>query len=218
MQRTSVIIPAYNEEKEISNVILGVKKYCRSVIVIDDGSSDDTCTKAIEAGAELLRHPVNLGKGAALKTGCEYALKHGATKIICIDSDGQHDPKHVPEIEGALDKYDIVFTYRTFNKKMPMILRIGNMLITTTSSVLSRLRLNDPLCGYRGLTQKGYEQVRWITCGYFVEEEMVLNAAGLKYTELPIATIYKDSYKGTNVLDGISIMSNMIVYRLLKWI
>jgi glycosyltransferase involved in cell wall biosynthesis len=91
----AVIIPAKNESKTITAVIWDAKKY-GTPIVIDDGSDDKTAQSAVEAGAIVLRHVVNMGKGAALKTGCDYAIKNGASEMVMIDADAQHDPKLIP--------------------------------------------------------------------------------------------------------------------------
>ena len=90
------IIPAYNEEKQINSVINKTKKYVDEVIVVDDGSKDSTGEIAKKSNAIVLRHLVNLGKGAALKTGCDYAVKNKAGIIIAVDADAQHDPKEIP--------------------------------------------------------------------------------------------------------------------------
>src|SRR3989344_5319417 len=87
----AIIIPARNEEKTIAAVISGAKKYGR-VIVVDDGSTDSTAAEAQKTGAIVLQHIVNLGKGCALKTGCDYAVREYSKKIVVIDADAQHDP------------------------------------------------------------------------------------------------------------------------------
>src|SRR3989338_8747027 len=106
------IIPGYNEAARIGSVIKEVAKYADEVIAVDDGSSDGTGSVAKEAGATVLRHVINCGKGAALKTGCEYAVSNGADAIVAIDADGQHNPAEIPKFLKALKDADIVFGYR----------------------------------------------------------------------------------------------------------
>ena len=93
---TAIIMPARNEGKTIAGVVAGALKY-GTVIVVDDGSDDDTYRVAKASGAVVLRHAVNLGKGAALKTGCDYAVLKGFGRIVTIDADAQHEPKQIPD-------------------------------------------------------------------------------------------------------------------------
>jgi glycosyltransferase involved in cell wall biosynthesis len=214
-----VIIPAYNEEKHILSTLDKVKLFAQDVqvVVVDDGSKDKTL-KMIKniSWITSLSHPVNLGKGAALKTGCEYALKQGADKIVVMDSDGQHDPKEIPIILNSLERYDLVFCCRKRSKNMPFILRLGNWFLNKVTEVLFNIKIDDTQSGYRGFTAKAYEKLRWHSLDYSVETEMIANAgkAKLKYLQIPIETIYHDKYKGTTVLDGFKIGFNMLIWRL----
>ena len=211
-----VIIPAYNEEKTIKDVILKVKEYCDNVVVVDDGSQDKTANSAQEAGAVVLEHMINLGKGAALKTGCDYAYKKRAQKLILMDADGQHEAEEIPQFVDLLNNFDIVFSYRGFNKKMPWIFKLGNQFLTWITCVLYKMKLNDTQSGYRALTRDTYRKIRWKVNDYSVENEIIANAGKkhLKYKQIPIQTIYKDNYKGTTILDGLKIILNMFFWRL----
>ena len=100
--KTAVVIPAFNESRQVRAVVMGVKSYVDMVVVVDDGSIDDTAVQALSVGAMVLRHIVNRGQGAALKTGIDYALGQGADVIITFDSDGQHDPADIPLLLQAL--------------------------------------------------------------------------------------------------------------------
>jgi len=213
---TCVIIPGYNEGKNIVNVIEKVRKHTQDVIVVDDGSDDDTAKKAKETGAIVLRHIVNLGKGAAAKTGCDYAYKQGFEQIILIDADGQHDPKEIPNFIEHLKPRDIVFAYRQFNKNMPFILKVGNNSINLITKLLYGVKLKDTQNGYRAFTRNAYKKIRWKSSDYSMESEMIANAgkAKIKYSEIPIETIYHDNYKGTTILDGMKIVFNMLLWRL----
>jgi glycosyltransferase involved in cell wall biosynthesis len=213
-----VIIPAYNESKHVSSVIKGVKRYAKNIIVVDDGSNDKTYDMASGAGAKALRHIVNLGKGAALKTGCDYAVKKGAKNIIAIDADGQHNPKDILNFLKALKNSDIVFGQRRFSRKMPFIFRFGNWFIDNTAKVLFSIDLKDTQCGYRAFTAGAYKKIRWKAADYSMESEMIANSGKkhLKYGVVPIATIYSDKYKGTTVFDGIKIVLNMVRWRLFR--
>jgi len=213
-----VVIPAYNEAKRIAPVIKGVKKYVSNIIVVDDGSKDNTFSVAKNEGIIVLKHIINLGKGAALKTGCDFALKKGANTLIAIDADGQHEPREIPNFLKVLEDKDIVFGYRTFNKNMPFVFRLGNSFINLVTRILYNINLKDTQCGYRAFTAESYRKIRWKASDYSMESEMIANAGKnhLKYKEIPISTIYTDRYKGTTIFDGIKIVINMFFWRLKK--
>jgi hypothetical protein len=164
----------------------------------------------------VLKHLINLGKGAALKTGIEYAIQKGAKKLIFIDSDGQHEAKEIPKFVNKLNKYDIVFGYRRLNKRMPFIFRFGNFMISYIIYLLFGIRLRDTQSGYRGIKTEVYDKLRWKANDYSVESEMIANAGknNLRYTEIPINTIYTNKYKGTTISDGFKIIIDMILYKI----
>ena len=217
-KKTWVIIPDYNESKNISDVIKKVKKYSHNIIVVDDGSNDNTYEIAKKNSVIVIKHIINLGKGAAVKTGCDFALKKGAKKLILIDSDGQHNPSEIHKFLKALEEVDIVFGYRQFNKKMPFVFKFGNNSINFVTKMLYGVNLRDTQCGYRALTTKAYKKARWKSNDYSMESEMIANIGKrhLKYKEIPIQTIYSDKYKGTTIFDGIKIVTNMVFWRLKK--
>ena len=210
------IIPAYNEEKNIANIVKKTKKYADKVIVVDDGSKDNTKGLAEKSGAIVLKHIVNLGKGATLKTGCDYAIKKGATLLIALDADAQHNPDDIPRFIKKLKEYDIVFSYRKLSYNMPLVLRFGNWFISNIVRVLYRVSLNDTQCGFRAFSSEAYKKIRWNASNYSMESEMISRAGKqrLKYVQIPIETIYSDKYKGTTIIDGIKIVFNMFWWKL----
>jgi UDP-N-acetylglucosamine---dolichyl-phosphate N-acetylglucosaminyltransferase len=210
-----VIIPAKDEKKHITEVISNTKKYVKNIIVVDDGSKDNTFDLAKKAGAIVLRHSINLGKGNALKTGCEY-IKDKSDIIIFMDSDGQHDPHDIPRFLKELKNVDIVFGSRKLNKNMPFILRFGNWFINKVSEILFNIKIKDTQSGFRAFKSNIYEKIKWKSKGYSVESEIIANAGKhkLKFKEIIIETIYKDKYKGTNVIDGINIVLKMILIKI----
>src|SRR3989338_2857076 len=214
--RVFAVIPAYNEEKYISKIIKETKKYVDKVIVVDDGSKDKSVSMARRSKAVVLTHLVNLGKGAALKTGCDYAIKSNASLIIAIDADAQHDPKEIPSFLKGLKNHEIVLGYRKLNRKMPSVLKFGNWFINKTIRFLYDIKIRDSQCGYRAFTAKAYKKLRWKASDYSMESEMIakMGKYKLSYTEIPITTIYSDKYKGTTVLDGIKIVFNLLVWKL----
>ena len=215
-QKIFAVMPAYNEERHISKIIKATKKYVDCVVVVDDGSKDRTARIARRSKAIVLTHLVNLGKGAALKTGCDYAVKSSAGFIIAIDADAQHDPKEIPRFLEGLKSHDIMLGYRRLNKKMPFVLKFGNQFINKTISFLYGVKIRDSQCGYRAFTAKAYKKLRWKASDYSMESEMIakMGKYRLSYAEIPIATIYSDRYKGTTVLDGIKIVFNLLIWKL----
>lgn len=212
----AVIIPAYNEETTIHEVIIKTKSFVPTIIVVDDGSLDNTTQEAARAGAIVLQHKVNLGKGAALKTGCDYAVQQGAQKIITMDADGQHDPKEISSFISALDKHQIAFGSRKKPESMPVVFKFGNMVLTKTLQILYGVTVEDSQCGYRSFKADSYKNLRWEATDYYVETEMAIRAGKtkLKHVTIPIETIYADKYKGTTVLDGVAIVMKMIGWKL----
>ena len=210
------VIPAYNEENNITKIVKKTKKYVDEVIVVDDGSKDKTKYLGEKTGAIVLSHVINLGKGAALKTGCDFAVKKGAKFIIALDADAQHNPDDIPRFIEKLKKYDVVFSYRKASGKMPLVLRFGNWFISNMGSFLYRVRLNDTQCGFRAFSKEAYGKIRWSAADYSMESEMISKAGKqrLKYVQIPIQTVYSDKYKGTTIIDGIKIVLSMFWWKL----
>ena len=161
---------------------------------------------------------INLGKGAALKTGCDYAVRKGAKHIVALDADAQHNPEDIPRFADKLKKYDIVFSYRKASRKMPFVLRFGNWFISNVVKALYGISLNDTQCGFRAFSGEAYKKIRWNAPDYSMESEMITRAGKqrLKYVQIPIETIYSDKYKGTTVIDGMKIVLNMFWWKLFK--
>ena len=183
---------------------------------------------AKNSGAIVLRHIVNLGKGAALKTGCDYAVRNMTrnTKksaknneknpniLIFIDGDGQHDADMIPVFTEKLKDCDIAIGVRRFNKKMPFVMKFGNNFINFIINLLFHVKISDSQSGYRAVWAENYRKIRWKSQDYSMESEMIANIGKhkLKYSQVPIPTIYNDEYKGTTVVDGFR-----IVYNIIKW-
>ncbi len=210
------VVPAFNESGNIGAIIKKIKKYVQNVVVVDDGSSDSTCGAASGAGAAVLRHMINLGKGAALKTGCDYAVSSGAEFIVVLDADAQHDPDEIPLFIEKLKEYDIVFGYRKLSGDMPFIKRFGNWFISEAIRILYNIRLFDSQSGYRAFSTETYQKIRWSVSDYSMESEMIARAGRyrLKYAQIPIKTIYSNASRGTTIIDGVKIVLNMIWWRL----
>ena len=157
-----------------------------------------------------------MGKGAALKTGCDYARDNKADVIITLDADAQHDPREIPEFLKNVEKCDIVLGYRKLNKNMPFVLKLGNWFINKTINFLYGIKIKDSQCGYRAFTLKVYGKLRWKASDYSLESEMIakIGKYKLSYREIPIEPIYSDKYKGTTIIDGVKIVFNLLFWKL----
>ena len=214
--KTCAVIAAKDEEAHVGKVVKETLNYVDAVIVVDDGSRDSTKKVAEASGASVLHHVVNLGKGAAIKTGCDEAVKRGFGRIVLIDADGQHEPKEIPKFLKALDEADLVCGIRTRKKSMPLVLKFGNWFIFQVSRMLYGVGVTDTQCGFRAFNASVWDKIRWDSSGYSMESEMLARAGrqSLKYSTIAISTIYSDKYKGTTVLDGIKIVVSLLWWRL----
>ena len=213
-----VVIPAYNEAKRIGEVLSGLKRTELPVVVIDDGSSDKTVEVAKKHGVTTLRHKINLGKGAAMKTGAQAAFGLGADAVIFMDSDGQHRVEGLDNFVRALKSgmSDVVFGSRNLSMGVPLDRYLGNKVASVLVSLLFGIYVSDLICGYRALTKKAFKRLNWESSGYGVETEMVIltRKRHLKYCEVPVATLYYDKVKGVTILDAIGILFDVIRWKL----
>src|ERR1700693_4340846 len=146
------IIPPYCEGRFIGQVVRQALQYVRTVLVVDDGSPDNTATEAKAAGAKVIRHSTNLGKGAALKTGLDYAVSIGADFFLFLDADGQHDPSEIPVLIDAINRSnaDLVVGNRMGNlKSMPIIRRWTNLFMSWQIGRICKIPIPDSQCGFR---------------------------------------------------------------------
>lgn len=213
-----IIIPAYNEEKNIANTIKDILKLGHKIVVIDDGSTDKTFDIASKFDIFALKHLVNLGNGAAKKTGIEFAINNGAKYIVLMDADGQHKASDVPKLLQKLKKVDIVFGTRKQNNHMPLRFRVGNWGLSILVWVMFGIRVSDTQTGFKAFRADVYEEIKWDSSRYSVETEMITKVSKhkLKYATIRIATIYLDAGKGTTVFDGFKIFYDMLLWRLAR--
>lgn len=220
MAKTVVVIPAFNEEKRIGEVLKAVKSKDFFVVVVDDGSRDRTSKFARLYADVVLRHPVNMGKGVALKTGIAEALRQKPDYIVTMDADGQHASEDIPRLLSCLKQADISIGSRVADSSMPLAFRIGNAFIRSAFKALFGAALGDTQSGFRTYTANAAKKLSWESQGYAVETEMLVSAVRkrLKIVEVPIKTVYLERYKGTTVLDGIKIFARMLLWRLRLWL
>ncbi len=191
-----VVIPAHNEARSIFWLVLRLKQIFPLVVVVDDGSRDDTGKKAAEAGAIVLRHNVCQGKGAALKTGFQQALKLGVKAVLTMDADGQHRVEEAPAFIQAWKKSPAVSIWlgrRNFRaEKMPFLRRVTNLVMSFLISFLGRQFIPDTQTGYRLIKNDVLKVINLVTNHFETESELLLKACwkGFKIGWVPISTVY----------------------------
>ena len=159
----AIIIPAYNEAGRIATTIAGIRKFGNAdIVVVDDGSNDDTASEARAAGARVIELPFNLGYGAALQTGFKYALDKGYEFAVQMDADGQHDPLSMEALISPVlkDEVDVVIGSRFLDKgnyKAPFVRRMGMYFFGIITSVVTGRRITDPTSGFQALNKKVME-------------------------------------------------------------
>jgi len=159
----AIIIPAYNEAGRIATTIAGIRKFGNAdVVIVNDGSDDDTAGEAKAAGARVIELPFNLGYGAALQTGFKYALDKGYEFAVQMDADGQHDPLSMEALISPVlrDEIDVVIGSRFLDKgnyKAPFVRRMGMYFFGIITSVVTGRRITDPTSGFQALNKKVME-------------------------------------------------------------
>lgn len=214
-----VVVPAFNEEKRIGGVLSKLKNMGQKVVVVDDGSKDKTLKISKNYTPYVFEHKVNLGKGAALKTGCEAAFSLGADAVILMDSDGQHKTSDLPLFIKGLEKgYSVVFGSRNLSYGVPLVRYLGNKVASIMVNTLFGIYASDILCGFKAMTKSAYKKIRWVSKGYSVETEIVAMAGQykLKNCEVPVETVYYDKFKGLTVQEGLGILFDILKFKLLR--
>jgi glycosyltransferase involved in cell wall biosynthesis len=191
-----VIIPTYNEAGAIADLVKKIREQELEVVVIDDGSADNTWQIAQNNGATVLRNLNNEGKGASLIKGFSYALEKDFDAVITMDGDGQHLPDEIPYFI-RLAKYSdsgIFIGNRMLKRKdMPLVRILTNQLLSWFISTLAKQKIPDTQCGFRLIKKRVLEKLNLKTSKYETESEIIIQAAhrGFKIESIPIKTIYK---------------------------
>lgn len=212
-----VVIPGYNEQKYIGKVLAKTKKYTKNIIFVDDGSQDKTAEIAAEYTKHVLSHPINFGKGAAMKTGCEYAFSVLKAKaVIFMDADDQHNPAELHLFVDEFKKgYDVVFGVRQLNKHMPLARRFGNAFHSILIWLLFGDYIADIPSGFKAFTKRAYRRIIWHTTDYAVETEIATRVAKAKipHKGVIIETIYHDLDRGMTILDILKLTTQIIGWK-----
>lgn len=181
------VIPAHDEAGAVEDVVRRAARHVGRVVVVDDGSRDDTGARAAAGGATVLRLDPNRGKGAALAHGLEAAVAMGADRVVTLDADGEHDPDEIPLLLAALEASDVALGYRAVYRSGAR--RALNALALFWFRVLDP-SIRDTICGFRGFRAGALAAVHNTAGGFVYEHEVILRAvaAGLRIASVPVTT------------------------------
>lgn len=218
-----VLIPAFNEAGMISEVVQAVQKSGYSVLVVDDGSDDDTCERATQAGATVLRHIINLGQGAALETGMSWLRERDCDWVVHFDADGQHDASQIDDLLKQLGESDVVLGSRFLpgsehpgmEKGRKMLLRMARLF----QNLITGIHLSDAHCGLRALNKKALTEIRLKESGMAHATELIMEIGKhkLSVSEIPVRVLYTEysQAKGQSGSNAIRILFHLIQRKIL---
>ncbi|MBZ5857453.1 glycosyltransferase family 2 protein [Flavihumibacter profundi] len=225
MSQLYIIIPAYNEQGMLNEVIKNIRQVTAAhIIVVDDGSRDPLYVDQDFKSVNLLRHYVNLGQGAALATGIQYALQLGADMVVTFDADGQHDPKDIAAITEPVksDQADIVFGSRFMGTKnqVPVLKRILIAMARTFHWLLTGYRMTDAHNGLRAMNRKAATVIR-ITenrMAHATEILFEIKRHKLRWKEVPVNIVYTpySQKKGQSPANSIRIFFDVVLHKLFR--
>lgn len=218
------VIPAFNEGQAITEVVRECQRHVDRVVVVDDASSDDTAACACLPGVDVLRHPVNLGQGAALQTGIQYALAAGATEIVTLDADGQHDPAEIPRMLSAMDAQgaDVALGSRFSGQALgiPFIRRSILRIAVIFTRVTTGLDVTDCHNGFRVFRAPAARQLRIAQNRMAHASEILEEIARkrMRYVEVPVTIRYTEysMAKGQSSLNSFNILLDLVLNWLRK--
>jgi glycosyltransferase involved in cell wall biosynthesis len=218
-----IVIPAFNEEAYIGDVVRKLKENNYDVIVVDDGSTDQTNNIARREGADVYTHYINRGTGAAIKTGVLAALMKKKEIIVTFDGDDQHSVEDIPKLVCPIRKNesDVVLgsRFRGDFRAMPVKKVIGNIFLTLFSNLLSGVWVSDSQCGLKAFSRNAAEQMCLEDDGYCFHSELLceIKKRDLRVSEVSVKTKYSRNGqpKGTNIYIGLQIAASL-VWRLFR--
>lgn len=215
-QQVIVGMPAYNEERYIGSIVLQARQYADEVIVIDDGSSDNTAKVAKLAGATVVQHGENKGYGAAIQSILAQAKERNPDVLVLLDADAQHDPAEISSLTKAIfEGYDLTIGSRKLHRHdIPAYRQVGQKVISYFTRILSRSKLSDTESGFRAFSRQAIAVLELKENGMAVSAETISEATakGLKITEVPISAIYtKDGSTLNPIRHGVGVLNRVMV-------
>ena len=217
-----LVVPAFNEEKTVSQIIEGIAERGYNVILVNDGSRDKTLKLAIESKRKypnqifVVSHVINRGLGAALKTGMVVALNKGAEYIVTFDADGQHEIADIPKVCKPLQdgEADVVIGARPF-EDMPISKSFANYIMNALTLIFYGRNVKDSQSGLRAFTEHAANVINIVSRGYGVSSEFIkeISDKKLRLAEVTITTIYtpETQNKGTDAIVGLKILTKMVI-------
>lgn len=221
-KKVLAVIPCFNEEATIGSVVIKTKRYVDEVIVIDDGSSDDTAKIAKTAGANVIFHENNMGKGAGIRSGFRYAVDNDFNYVVTLDGDGQHNADEIPNLIGrmlSVKGIDISLGVRHGDDtEMPLWRKVGKRVLDYSTSFGSGGLVTDSQCGFRAFSKKAVTDMlpRLKSDAFNVESEQIIlaNKLGLKTANTHISCRYNslktDTSTKTSTSHGFSVLGYII--------
>jgi glycosyltransferase involved in cell wall biosynthesis len=210
------VIPAYNEERFIGSVVLKARRYADIVLVVDDGSCDATAEVAEAAGAIVMRHSFNRGKGMALNTAFYAALAYAPEVVVALDADGQHSPEQIarmvtPVLSGEADLV-VGSRYLTDTSQVPRYRIWGHRCFNWVTHMASGIDSSDSQSGFRAFSPRALEAIRFYSAGFSVESEMqfLAHEHHLRLAEVPITVQYLDRPKRNVFSQGMTVLGGVI--------
>ena len=192
------VIPCYNDDSYLSNLIPDVKRYLDDVLIIDDGSKNKINDNY---NCNIIRNCKNRGKGYSIKKALRYAKTNGFSHIITLDSDGQHSPDCIPDFISINPMVDLVLGKREFNKSMPVHRRLSNKLTSLIVSLFANHNVYDSQCGFRRYKVDSFSEVTSRENGFQYESEVLIKGLKLgRIVHVDIPTIYSDEKSSINNL------------------
>jgi glycosyltransferase involved in cell wall biosynthesis len=219
--KVAALIPAFNEAETIAEVVAGVRPHVDLVIVVDDGSGDGTSDLARRAGAEVLSHPQNRGKGHAVRTGLAEILTRDYSHVLMLDGDMQHRPDEAPRLLDAARATgaELVVGERQFRRDaMPASRYHANRIGSRALSGFMGVRLGDTQCGYRVFRTDVLRRMRLRATGYDIETEMLVKVGRLggRIEHVPVTAVYGVRSKLRPVRDTTRTCFRAVYYRFIE--
>jgi glycosyltransferase involved in cell wall biosynthesis len=219
-EKVWILVPCFNEGKVVKNTLNELSNFFNNILVVDDGSTDNTYDILCSMDVTIVRHPINLGQGAAIDSGFKYLLREDKSKcVITFDADGQHSIKDAVSFAGEITscKEDVILGSRFINNNsnVPFLKKIALKLATHISNLILGLKLTDTHNGMKAFKIKCLRQINIQIDGYGFESELIskIKSSGISYKEMPTEIIYSDysMKKGQSLRNGLRIIESLFL-------